>query len=191
MCFHFLKCREKPEGNWLMLVQHLQSVLWYTDVFIEQPYQKLIEREIYSFKHGQFASLQPSFQWRDAAFTETLFPSGSCLLCWILCWAGQNLTRTKIPLLSLKNKVLMVWAGWKWFYSSETIMTKHLLGLKPYSLKLLKQRFTSQVDVYGAVSFEAVRLFSCELLNWKCKMHIMMNVTIETVFLDVLKQNPL
>lgn len=34
-----------------MLVQHLQSVLWYTDVFIEQPYQKLIkEKSILSGK---------------------------------------------------------------------------------------------------------------------------------------------
>lgn len=163
MCFHFLKCREKPEGNWLMLVQHLQSVLWYTDVFIEQPYQKLIKREIYSFKHGQFASLWPSFQWRDAAFTETLFPSGSCLLCWILYWAGQNLTTTKIPLLSLKNKVLMVWAGWKWFYSSETIMTKHLLGLKPYSLN---QASETKIHIPSRCLWGSL-FWSCQVIQWQ------------------------
>lgn len=71
--------------------------------------------------------------------------------------------------------------------SSKSIMIKHLLGLAlNISLKLLKQKLRSQVDFYGSA-----RVFSCELSNWQYNIQVIMNVTVEVVLLDLLKQDPL
>lgn len=88
MCFHFLKYWEKPEGNWLVLVQHFKSAICYADVFIEQPCQKQIKRQTYYSQQGQFARLCPvmprpwSRKERDSARWLTPIWYGLCKCQW-------------------------------------------------------------------------------------------------------------